>query len=253
MNREIQDGPEDLRLREQLQRAVRSQDVPPYLEARIRANLQPGPAARPFWNRQWAAAAAALIVMAGGTAAYRLGHLRLTAASQDAYIASVSNRVATLMRAGLGDHIHCAYFRKFPKTPPPMEEFVRKMGPEYTGLIPVVRKQIPEQFRLETAHQCRYHDRKFVHIVLKDDSKLISLVVARKQPGESFETEGLMPALAQSGLSMYRSGVQYFKIASFESRDHLIYLISDLPDDQNMNHLLAMAPAVKEVLAKIEL
>ena len=43
------------------------------------------------------------------------------------------------------------------------------------------------------------------------------------------------------------------QIASFESRDHLVYLISDLPKDRNMGHLPAMVPAVKGLLAKIEL
>ena len=245
---------EDARLREQLQRAVRSQDVPPYLEARIRATvLAGGPRARP-WARQWAGLAAAVALLgAGGAIAFQLGHLRITTASQASYIASVSNRVASIMRVGLGDHLHCAYFRKFPKDPPGMEEFVRAMGPDYSALIPIVRKQIPERFRLEGAHQCRHHERRFMHIVLQDRSQLISLVVAKKIPGESFDTEGLLPALAQSGLSIYRAGVQRFEIASFESRDHLIYFISDLPKEENMGHLLAMAPAVKQVLAKIEL
>ena len=245
---------EDARLREQLQRAVRSQEVPPFLEARIRANVfAERPPAQPRWSRQWVALAAAALLTMGGAIAYQLGHLRVTTASQDSYIASVSNQVASIMRVGLGDHIHCAYFRKVPKNPPGMEEFVRTMGPEYSALIPVVRKQIPDRFRLEGAHQCKYHDRRFVHVTLRDNTQLMSLVVARKTAGESFEREGLLPALAQSGLSMYRAGAQRFEIASFESRDHLIYFISDLPKDRNMGHLLAMAPALKEVLAKIEL
>ena len=253
MNEDNLMSDDDRRLREHLQRAVRGQEVPPYLEARIRANLSAAPPARSFWGRQWAAAAVAVAVVAGGTIAYQLGHLRLTEASQESYIASVSNQVASIMRVGLGDHLHCAYFGKSPKTPPPMEEFVQTMGPEYSGLISIVRRAVPERFRLDGAHQCRSQQRRFVHMVFKDDSKLISLVVTRKKPGESFETAGLLPALAQSGLAMYSAGVQHFQIASFESRDHLVYLISDLPKDQNMGHLLAMAPAVKGLLAKIEL
>jgi hypothetical protein len=253
MKMDTRDTPEDLRLKEQLQRAVRSQEAPPYLEARIRASLQSGPAARPFWSRQRAALAAVLLLAAGATVAYRLGEPGWTAASQESYIASVSHRVTALMRTGLSDHLHCAYFRKFPKTPPAMEQFIAGMGPSYSALIPVVRQQIPARYRLESAHRCLDRNRTFVHMVLKDGSTLISLVVARKLPGESFQSEGLVPALARSGLSMYRTGAQRFEIASFESRDHLIYLISDLPQDQNMNHLLAMAPSVKQVLAKIEL
>ena len=70
-----------------------------------------------FMNRMRAEFQNAML-MTGAGAVYQLGHLRFTTASQESYIASVSNRVATLMRVGLGDHIHCAVFRKSKKTPP---------------------------------------------------------------------------------------------------------------------------------------
>ena len=99
---------------------------------------------------------------------YQLGHLRLTVRSQESYIASVSTHIATLMRVGLGDHIHCSVFRKYPKNPPTTEEFVEKMNPQYAGLIPIVRSQVPDNYRMMLAHQCRYHGRKFVHLSLDE-------------------------------------------------------------------------------------
>jgi hypothetical protein len=54
--------------------------------------------------------------------------------------------------------------------------------------------------------------------------------------------------------SQFLSGsVQGFEMASFETRDHLVYFISDLPAQENKAHLLAMAPAVKDLLGKLEL
>lgn len=244
---------EEIQLRAQLQRAVRSEEVPPYLQARIQAQLR-GSQSRSFaWRFQWAALAAALAVVVGGGVAYQLGHLRLTTASQESYITAVSNRVATIMRVGLGDHIHCAFFRKFPKTPPTTEQFVEKLGPDYAGLLPIVRKEVPEKYRLEIAHRCGFHDRKFVHMVLRNEEQMISVILVKKVPGESFQTEGLLPALTQAQIPFYQSGVQNFQIASFESRDHLVYLISDLSKEQNMNQLLALAPGVKNFLKKLEL
>ena len=253
MNEENLMNENDRRLRAQLQQAVRSQEVPPYLEARIRANLSAAQPARSIWNRQWAAAAVVVTVLVGGAVVFELGHLRMTSASQESYIVSVSKQVASIMRVGLSNHLHCAYFGKTAGPAPSMTEFIQAMGPKYSGLIPVVRQAIPERFRLADAHQCISDQRRFVHMVFKDDAKLISLVVARKKPGEAFNAEGLLPALSQSGLQMYNAGVQQFQIASFESRYHLVYLISDLSKDQNMGHLLAMAPAVKGLLAAIEL
>jgi hypothetical protein len=184
--------------------------------------------------------------------AYQLGYLRWTANSQESYIAAVSSRVATLMRVGLGDHIHCAVFRKFPKEAPKLEDLARKLGPQYNGLIPIVRKRVPDTYRMVIAHECRYHGRRFIHLSLKSESRLLSLVIARKNDGESFEAGKVLPALAESGVSFYRAGVQRFKIASFESRDHLVYLVSDLGGEQNMEMMVALAPDLKSFLEGLE-
>ena len=238
---------------ERLRAAVDSVEVPPFLESRIRARLRteaPG--------RQWtgmprlvtvASAAAALF---GVMIAYQLGHLRLTVSSQESYFASVSTQIATLMRVGLGDHLHCSVFRKYPKKPLALEEVMAKMPAEYAPLIPIVRENVPDTYRMTLAHQCGYHGRKFIHLSLMDGSKMLSLVITRKVPGESFRTEDMMPALVRSGIPMYQSGVQRFEMTAFETRQHLVYFISDLPKDQNTNLMLAMAPQVKDALGKLE-
>lgn len=58
--------------------------------------------------------------------------------------------------------------------------------------------------------------------------------------------------LSQAGIPFYRSGVQRFEIASFETRDHLVYLVSDLPQQENMRMMLAVAPGVRSVLTHVE-
>lgn len=251
MNDSQRNDQQDLKLAQQLRQAVRSQAVPPYLEARIRNTIH-STERKPSWRVRLMPVAAVLVLCLAAGVAYQLGHLRFTTGLQESYIASVSSRVASLMSVGLGDHIHCSVFRKFPKNVPPVEELEQNMGQEYRELIPIVRKHVPEEFRMVIAHECRYHGRKFVHLSLKKNSQLLSLIIARKGAGESFETEKLVPALVQSGIPFYRDGVQRFEIASFESRDHLAYFVSDLNGDQNMQLMLAIAPQVKGLLQKIE-
>ena len=235
-----------------LRRAVQSDQVPPFLEARIRSRIRSVQPAR-RWFPMLVPATAAAAVFAGLMIAYQLGHLRLSVKSQESYIASVSTRVGTLMRVGLGDHIHCAYFRKFPKNPPPIEQFVAKMGPQFAGLIPIIRSHVPDNYALNLAHQCKYHGRKFVHLSLMDNSHLLSVVLTRKADGESFNTEGILPALVQSGIPMYQTNVQRFQMTAFETRDYLVYFISDLPRQKNADLMLAMAPEMKGYLKKLEL
>jgi len=160
--------------------------------------------------------------------------------------------MATLMRVGLGDHIHCTVFRKFPKNPPTMAQFIANMGPKYSGIIPIVRERVPAEFQLLLAHQCRYQGRQFVHLALKSDSRLLSVVITRKAAGETFTAEQLVPALSEAGISIYSSSTQRFQTAAFDSRDFLVYVISDLPAQQNMNLMRAMAPELKTYLNKLE-
>ena len=234
-----------------LRAAVKSVAAPPFLEARIRHSLRtemPGRRRLP----RLIPAAVAVAVFAGFAVAYQLGHLRLTVSSQESYIGSVSTHIATLMRVGLGDHIHCAVFRKYPKNPPTTQEFIEKMNPQYAGLIPIVRSQVPDSYRMMLAHQCSYHRRKFVHLSLMNDSNMLSLVITRKGDGESFNTEDMLPALVQAGIPMYQSSVQRFQMTAFETRDYLIYFISDLPKQQNTELMLALGPKVKDFLVSEE-
>src|SRR5262249_7251897 len=143
-----------------LRAAVNSVEAPPFLEAKIRHRLLTEKAGR-RWLVTLIPAGAAMAVITGMMIAYQLGHLRLTVRSQESYIASVSTQIATLMRVGLGDHIHCSVFPKYPEKLPAAEEFIQKMRPEYAGLIPIVRAEVPETYRLSLAHLCRYPGRQF--------------------------------------------------------------------------------------------
>jgi hypothetical protein len=237
---------------ERLKSAVHSVEVPPFLEARIRNHIRTVKPSRRWLPRLVPVTIAAAAVF-GVVTAYQLGHLRLTVRSQESYIASVSTHIATLMRVGLGDFIHCSVFRKYPKNPPTTEEFIEKINPNYAGLIPIVRSQVPASYRMMLAHECSYHRRKFVHLSLMNDSNMLSLVITRKSGGESFSTEDMLPALVQSGIPMYQSSVQRFQMTAFETGDYLVYFISDLPKQQNTDMMLALAPGVKTFLARLEL
>src|SRR5262249_36510499 len=149
---------------------------------------------------------------------------------------------AALMRVGLGDHIHCSVFRKYPKEAPPVEKLEGTLGEEYRGLIPVMKQNVPPDYRMMIAHQCRYHGRRFVHLSFMNDSHLLSLVIAKKGEGESFEAHGMLPALVQSGIPIYQAGAQRFAMDAFETRGFLVYFISDLPATDNAAMTIAMAP-----------
>jgi hypothetical protein len=62
----------------------------------------------------------------------------------------------------------------------------------------------------------------------------------------------MLPALVQAGIPMYQSSVQRFQMTAFETRDYLVYFISDLPKQQNTELMLALGPKVKDFLGSEE-
>jgi len=238
-------------MRDRLKAAVRSVSAPPRLEARVRSGIRESESRR-VWGRYLLPVAAVTLLSLGGTVAYQVGHLRVTTKSQESYIASISGHVANVMRVGLGDHVHCSVFRKFPKNPPTLAEMSARLGPDYEGLLPLVKDRVPADLQIVMAHRCKYHGREFVHLALRSDAKLLSMVISLKRDGESFTKENLAPVLADSGIPVYRAGVQRFEIAGFESRNHLVFVVSDLPQQKNIEIMTALAPVVTNLLNKVK-
>jgi hypothetical protein len=232
-------------LRDRLRGALKGTVPAAGLEQRIRGGLAVSPAAS--WSRAMLAIAASVVVAAAVFAGYRYDRGRH---SQDDYIAAVSRRVAAIMRVGLVDHIHCAVFRKFPGDPPAFGQLLNGLGPTYVDVVRVLHNRIPAGYRVTMAHKCSYKGRSFVHLTASDGAHLVSLVIARKGEGESFADPGT--ALVRSGIPIQRGEVDRFSIAGFETRDHLVYLVSDAGSADNTEMMAAMAPALRTVLVRIE-
>jgi len=189
--------------------------------------------------------AATLAVCFGSWVAYQLGAIRLTTATQESYVAALSGQVATVIRIGLGDHLHCAVIRQRTSR---SQNIVDKLPAEFKELIPIVRRHVSTELPLVLAHECRYHDRKFIHLTFRNGRNLLSLVIAKKQDGESLNSAHLLPARSQAGIPMYTAGARAFQIAAFESCGFLVYTVSDLPQANNLSVLAALAPSLQNFL-----
>lgn len=237
-----------------LRDAVNSVAVPAYLEARIRSRIRAEREPRLFglgYFRLATGGLAALLLL-GAAISYQHGHLRFTKESKASYVWSVSNRLVSLMRPGLADHVNCSVFRKYPKDAPPVEVLAQELPVQYRELIPIVRSNVPPDYRLLISHQCRWDGRKFIHLSLENNSHVLSLVITPRKAGESFRADGLLPALVQSDIPMYQTGVQRFAMTAFETPGYVVYFVSDLPQAENTRIMQAMATPVKDLLTKLE-
>jgi len=111
-----------------------------------------------------------------------------------------------------------------------------------------VKAAVPEGYRVIMAHQCGYAGRKFVHLTLEKNGDLLSLVIARKEPGDSLE--GLSPTTETSGISIYQSAAGRYQVAGFAAGDFLAYVVSDLRGKANLQIAANLAPGVHEFLLK---
>jgi hypothetical protein len=223
-----------------LKKAVESEPVPAHLEMRVRASLRTAtePTRNP-WHWPIAVTAAMAVLAVGFFALHR---------QENSYIATLSKSITSTMQVGFGDHLHCTILRKQRDTPKPLAEMKTDLGPEYVGLIPAVQAHVPRNYQVLDAHRCHFQGREFVHLVMNLGDRFVSVVVAHQKPGEGFSTAHLVPALAQSGISFYQQGTGAYQIAGFESAQHLVYVISDLPQEQNRQLMIAMAGDLKRAL-----
>ncbi len=242
------------RVKTRLKRAVQNQSVPEDLQAGVRAVLREDSCNSFAWTR-WVSAVAAVLVVGAGLwfevprwtrpvlpdLADRRG--------QDVFIQKVSASLSAVLKVGLGDHIHCSIFRKYPKNPPSVDEMAQKLGPAYQDLVPLVKARVPEDYRIILAHQCGYQGRRFVHLTLTNGSNLLSLVITRKQPGESMQA--LTVSDHASDVPVYQAAAQNYDVAGFETDQFLAYVVSDLGARQNLQMAYALAPAVHQFLAAV--
>jgi len=219
-----------VRVRAQLQAAVRSTAVPVGLEARVRHTIRMQ-AVRPRTGLYAVAAAAAVILCVA------LVHfLRTKSSPEEAILKKTPGRLAALLNVGLRDHLHCAVFRKYSRQPEPARQMAADLGPEYAGLVPLIQAKLPAGFEIIQAHHCTAARRQYTHFIIAGDGKLVSLILTRARPDESMSH------------GIYQAGVDRFQVVGFESHDLLAYVISDMDAQRNLAWAVNLAPTVRQYL-----
>jgi anti-sigma factor (TIGR02949 family) len=233
-----QEADERQKMRSRLRTAVREVHVPSSLENRVRDRIRQS--RQPQSKKIYLMAIAAAVVVCFGS--------WITFRSTTDGPAELVAHVGDVMRVGLKQHIHCAVIRQRNTRP---AEGVDKLTSQFKELAPIVQQHIPANLSLNVAHECSFEGRKFVHLTFRDGRNLLSLVIARKGGGESFQSARLLPALTHSGIPMYTSGAGRYQIAAFETDGFLVYAVSELPRAKNLDVLTALAPALHRFLARI--
>jgi anti-sigma factor (TIGR02949 family) len=234
------------RVKSLLHQAARKHQAPPGLELRIRNDIRARPSGAGFRSLyvHWGlAAAAALLLGVGGWGVFRLFKEQTS---------TLGGRAAAVLGIGVSDHVECAVNHQMSSRRFTFEDMSASMGPEYIGLVPVVKERVPTGYQIVVAHKCHVNGREFVHLILKNQEKILSLAVTRKG-ADSFAGKNLVAALKASGIPLYNGRVDRYQVAGFESRDHFAFLVSDLGEGENLQLASSLAAPVREFLARIEI
>ena len=243
------------RSKTRLKQAVDAEPVPATLRNRIQAAIREESSSRGnqfVWPRWSLAAAALLLLSLSGLGTLQL--LKLARPSNGTAVTAqdltLSEQIASVMKIGISDHIHCVIDSGFDKKTLTPEQMTQKLGPEYFGLVPLLKAQLPEGFLISVGHRCRVNGRSFVHMVLKHEDKAVSVVITEKQ-GISFPASSRVSHLEVQGVTLYQDRLKSLEAVGFETKRHLAFVVSSLEHQENYQIASVLAPTVSGFLNKL--
>ncbi len=140
----------------------------------------------------------------------------------------------------VGDHQHCALKFSLKEDPIRLDEAAKKYGKFNKDLDKSVFKPLQEVFgekvKLLEAHSCIINGRRFAHVVLKYQDRVVSVLVAKREDG----------AEAENSDAISCQSIEDLRIACFETAKFGVFVVSDLDETENLKIARTISPSVKK-------
>ena len=157
-----------------------------------------------------------------------------------------------LAKSAVGDHRDCAIHFRLAEKPIDLEVAGRKYDPVYLNLTKAVFWQGNSALDVELveAHSCVFEAHRFAHIVLKYHGRLVSFLVT--DAGQTTDaTETTTASLSQSQV-IASSQFDGYQVSCFQTGRHAVFVVSDMPESENLALARALAPSVNAHITRIE-
>ena len=236
------------RLKAQLKRAVMREYAPAALRERISEDLR---RSRRFGFNTFSlslAAAAAMLVIAAAT--FLTSSPTKSTLSLQANVGA-GDLTGQVLKIGFDDHVFCAIDHNFAHKRFTVEQMSERLGPEYAGLVALVSDKMPRSYTVAAGHRCHYQGREFIHLVMRNQGDVVSLVITRKN-GEAFPAGGAAAVVQASGVPIHETSWHNIQVAGIETRDYLAFVISNETREGNEQVAASLAPSVSDFLKKLE-
>jgi anti-sigma factor RsiW len=235
------------RLKTQLKRAVMQDDAPAALRERIGSDLQRSRRAG-VSTFSWSLAAAAAVLVIAAAIFFTAGPAR-DGLSLRAEVAP-GDLTGRLLKVGFDNHVACTLDHRLANAQFTSEQMAEELGSQYAGLVSLVRENMPQAYTVVVGHRCHYQQRDFIHLIVRSQNDVVSLVITRKN-GEGFPAAGAAVVQA-SGVRIHETSWHSIQVAGMETRDYLAFVISNKTLEGNEQVASSLAPAVNDFLRKIE-
>jgi hypothetical protein len=157
-----------------------------------------------------------------------------------------------LARSAVGDHRNCAIHFRLSEKPIDLEEAGQKYDAAYIDLTKAVlaKDSLSPDIEFVEAHSCVSEGRRFAHIVLRYHGGMVSFLVTDN--GRAIETsESTPPQVAQHEV-IACSQFDGYRVSCFQTTRHAVFVVSDLPEGENLALARALAPSVVAHISRTE-
>jgi hypothetical protein len=157
-----------------------------------------------------------------------------------------------LAKSAVGDHRDCAIQFRLAEKPIDLEVAGRKYDPAYINLTKAVLAAgvVPTDADFVEAHSCVFEGRRFAHIILRYHGKLVSFLVT--DTGNAGEIKGATPSTIAQQQVISCSQFEGYQVSCFQTARHAVFIVSDLPEGENLALARALAPSVYAHITRTE-
>jgi hypothetical protein len=160
--------------------------------------------------------------------------------------------IASLAKSAVGDHRDCAIHFRLSEEPIDLDEAGRNYDPSFISLSSaVLSSELPTGVEFLEAHSCIFESRRFAHIVLKYQGRLVSLLITAKE-GNMRTAQPSLPTASQDAV-IECSQFDGYRVSYLPTARHAIFVVSDLSEGANLALARALAPSAVSHITRAEI
>ncbi len=219
------------KFREKMRSAVLNADefqMSPTFLNRLNANLESAALSQKSWRRMFSGSGWLVPAMASlliGFVVFGVAYFSYPGGNEVAttYKSMIQGLTEISMKA-VGDHKDCALEKR-----PRWEAVSGTDYPEKAVFIEKVLMPLKAKFsdnvEMLNAHDCVYDGKLFTHVVLKDGARIVSVFI---------DNSGEIPVGESADDTITSDSNQGFQVASFHNKTQAVFVVSDLPETENI-------------------